>query len=157
MDGPRQYSGRTRLNSGFRGKLTGASGTWHSLQFDHPYTIRPGWVIKKHTAYTYQYRGMVVRRDSVKVQKKKESRLAPRQKINPDRGLNPGPTDIMTDSDVEVCCATTALPGRWIWGFCGIYHLIVCPCSPSSPVTTPSDRSKPSSLAQMNLLPFSTS
>ena len=31
---------------------------------------------------------------------------------NPDRGLNPGPTDIIADADVEVCCATTALPGH---------------------------------------------
>jgi hypothetical protein len=40
------------------------------------------------------------------------SRRHKKQKINPDRGLNPGPTDIMTDSDVEVCCATAALPGH---------------------------------------------
>jgi hypothetical protein len=33
--------------------------------------------------------------------------------VNPDRGLNPGPTDIIAESDVEVCCATTALPGRY--------------------------------------------
>jgi hypothetical protein len=35
--------------------------------------------------------------------------------VNPDRGLNPGPTDIIAESDVEVCCATTALPGRFWW------------------------------------------
>jgi hypothetical protein len=32
MDGPSQYSGRPRLNSGFRGNPTGANGTWHSIR-----------------------------------------------------------------------------------------------------------------------------
>jgi hypothetical protein len=47
-----------------------------------------------------------------------------KQKINPDRGLNPGPTDIMADSDVEVCCATTALPGHSENRFSPRYGLI---------------------------------